>query len=730
MTIIYDEIQRVFHLQAGDTSYVMQVVRDRYLTHRYWGKRIERFGDSVPLINQERQLSPQLDVIDRTFSLDMLPQEYPGFGTTDLRMPAYQVRQADGSTTSELHYHSYQIIQGKPALAGLPATYVENDAEAQTLVIELRDEIIGLSVLLSYTVFEQYGVITRSVRFLNEGTQAVTLQRAGSMSIDFGDNRFELLHLSGAWINERNVVRRPVVMGNQSIESRRGASSPQHNPFLALLRPGTTETHGEVYGFNLVYSGNFLGGVEVDQYETTRVYLGLNPFDFGWRLEPGESFQAPEVVLTYSDQGLGAMSRKFHRLYRNRLCRGVYRDQERPILANNWEATYFDFDADKLEQLAVKGSELGIELLVLDDGWYGKRNDDRSSLGDWFVNREKLPGGLEEVAERVARQGLKFGLWLEPEMISEDSDLYRAHPDWCIHVPNRPRSPSRSQLVLDLSRSEVCEAVMKMLADILDNVPVAYIKWDMNRHMTEVGSVALPPERQREVPHRYMLGLYRILEWLSNRYPSILMESCSSGGGRFDPGMLYYMPQTWTSDNSDAVSRLRIQYGTSIVYPLVAMGAHVSAVPNHQVGRITSIETRGHTAFFGNLGYELDLTALSEEEMRAMKEQIELYKEIRPIVQFGDFYRLINPFEGNEAAWMTVAEDGSEAVVGYYKVLARPNSGFRSIRLQGLEPQAQYAVTGYDRLFGGDELMNVGLRVPPELLMGDFRSMLWRVIRK
>ncbi|MBO9600222.1 MAG: alpha-galactosidase, partial [Cohnella sp.] len=547
MTIHYDEKNRVFHLQAGSSSYVMQIVRNRYLAHRYWGKRIERFADSVPLVFQERPLSPQPFKDDRTFSLDMLPQEFPGFGTTDLRMPAYQVRQADGSTTSELRYRSHQIIAGKPSLIGLPATYAENDSEAETLVIELHDEAIGLRVLLTYTVFEQFGAISRSVLFLNGGQQAIMLQRAGSMSIDFGDDRFELLHLSGGWANERNIVRRPVVMGNQSIESRRGASSPQHNPFLALIRPGTTETHGEAYGFNLVYSGNFLGSVEVDQYTTTRVYLGLNPFDFAWRLEPSESFQTPEAVMVYSDNGIGGMSRTFHRLYRKRLCRGVYRDRERPVLVNNWEATYFDFDAEKLERLAAKGNELGIELLVLDDGWFGKRNDDRSSLGDWTVNRDKLPGGLEDVVERVRRHGLKFGLWFEPEMVSEDSDLYRMHPDWCIHVPNRPRSTSRSQLILDLSRDEVCDAVMTMLADILDNVPISYIKWDMNRHMTEVGSNWLPPERQREVPHRYMLGLYRILEWLNRRYPDILLESCSSGGGRFDPGMLYYMPQTWTS---------------------------------------------------------------------------------------------------------------------------------------------------------------------------------------
>lgn len=527
--------------------------------------------------------------------------------------------------------------------------------------------------------------------------------------------------------NERNVLRRPLTMGLQAVDSKRGSSSHQHNPFMALVRKGADEDQGEVYGFSLVYSGSFLANVEVDQYRTTRVTMGLNPFDFSWLLQPGASFQTPEAVMVYSSEGLGGMSRTYHRLYRTRLARGEYRDQERPVLINNWEATYFDFNADKIESIARKGKELGIELFVLDDGWFGKRDDDNSSLGDWFVHREKLPGGLRDLAERVTGLDMRFGLWVEPEMVSEDSDLYRAHPDWCLHVPDRRRSAGRNQLILDYSRDDVCDAIIGMLSEVFTSAPITYVKWDMNRNMTEIGSALLPPERQRETAHRYMLGLYRVLETLVTAFPHILFESCSGGGGRFDPGMLHYMPQTWTSDNTDAVSRLKIQYGTSIVYPVSSIGAHVSAVPNHQVHRTTPLETRGHVAFAGNFGYELDLTAFTEEEDAVVRGQVAYYKEIRPLVQFGDFYRLLSPFEGNETAWMFVSPDRSEAFAAYYKVLAEPNAGYRSIRLKGLNPEADYRIAGLDGAVGGDELMRAGLAVPQELLFGDFQSQVWRI---
>lgn len=725
MAIVFHPANKTFHLQANDTSYVMQIVRSGYLAHLYWGKKIRHYRESNPLQFFDRGFSPNPDPSDRTFSLDTLPQEYPAYGNTDFRTPAYQVQLENGSMISELRYKTHWIYKGKPKLEGLPATYVENENEAETLEILLEDQLIGLHVTLLYTVYEKWNVITRSVRFDNNGSECIKLLRALSMNVDFPHADYEWLHLPGAWARERAVERRPLVSGTQSVESRRGASSHQHNPFIALLQKGANEDYGEVYGFSLVYSGNFLAQIEVDQFRTARVSMGINPFDFTWLLEPGESFQTPEVVMVYSDRGLNGMSKIYHQLYRTRLARGVYRDRERPILINNWEATYFDFNEEKILRLAKTAAELGIELFVLDDGWFGKRDNDRSSLGDWFVNKQKLPNGLEGLAKNINQMGMQFGLWIEPEMVSVDSELYRNHPDWCLHVPNRPRSEGRNQLVLDYSRKEVCDYIIQVVSDVLASAPISYVKWDMNRHMTEIGSAALPPERQRETAHRYMLGLYRVMEEITSRFPHILFESCSGGGGRFDPGMLYYMPQTWTSDNTDAVSRLKIQYGTSLVYPISAMGAHVSAVPNHQVHRITSLEMRGHVAMSGNFGYELDLTKLSEEEKAIVKQQVAFYKDIRRLVQFGTFYRILSPFEGNETAWMFVAEDKSEAFVAYFRVLAEANAPLSFLRLKGLDPNKDYEITGSGEVYGGDELMYVGLNVPER--RGDFISVIWHL---
>jgi len=524
------------------------------------------------------------------------------------------------------------------------------------------------------------------------------------------------------------VHRRPLVPGLQAVESRRGASSHVQNPFVALLERGADETRGDVYGVSLVYSGSFTAGVEVDQFHAPRLFIGINPFDFGWRLKPGESFQTPEAVLVFSAEGLGGMSRKFHDLYRSRLCRGTFRDKTRPILVNNWEATYFDFNADKIEAIARAGKELGIELFVLDDGWFGKRDSDNSSLGDWFVDRRKLPNGLEDLARRVRDLGMQFGLWFEPEMVSPDSELYRAHPDWCLHIEGRRRTEARQQLILDLTREDVQDYIVRTISDVLSSAPITYVKWDMNRNMTEIGSAKLPPERQRETAHRYMLGLYSVLERITSAFPHVLFESCSGGGGRFDPGMLYYMPQTWTSDNTDAISRLKIQYGTSIVYPVSAMGAHVSAVPNHQVGRVTPLETRGHVALSGNFGYELDLTKFTDEEKEIVKAQTALCKEIRHLVQFGDFYRLLSPFEGNAAAWMFVAKDKREAFAVYVQILKEPYAPLDRFRLKGLNPDLDYEMDEDGLVYGGDELMNAGLPVPQ--FSGDFRSRVWRLRAK
>ncbi|PZE20560.1 alpha-galactosidase [Paenibacillus xerothermodurans] len=725
MSIHYNENNRVFHLTAKDTSYVIHVLATGQLVHAYWGRRIRSFNPAGLPRFTERPFSPNFTAGDKQFSLDHLPQEYPAYGTGDFRHPAYEVQFADGTRIAGLVFESYRIVDGKPGLTGLPATYVEDALEAQTLEIVTRDTTTGLTVTLSYTAFTDHDAITRSVRFTNEGDHSVRLDRALSVSVDLPHADFDLLHLSGTWARERHAERVPLTGGTKSIESRRGASSHQHNPFVALMSTGADEEHGDVYGFNLVYSGNFAANIEVDPFQTTRVSLGINPFDLSWLLEPGESFQAPEAVLVYSAQGLGRMSRTYHKLYRSRLCRGRFRDKERPVLVNNWEATYFDFNEEKIVEIAKAGKELGIELFVLDDGWFGHRDDDKSSLGDWFVDTKKLPNGLDSLAQRVVDQGMEFGLWFEPEMVSPDSDLYREHPDWCLHVPDRDRTLGRNQLVLDLSRQDVCDETIRRVSAILSSAPITYVKWDMNRHMTEIGSAQLPTERQKETAHRYMLGLYNMMEKITSAFPHVLFESCSGGGGRFDPGILYYMPQTWTSDNTDAVARLKIQYGTSIVYPISAMGSHVSAVPNHQMHRTTSLQMRGDVAMSGNFGYELDLTRFTAEEKELAKQQVAAYKEARTLIQRGDFYRLASPFDGNITAWMFVSDDRTEALVAYFKVLAEPGEPLRSIRLRGLDTDSRYRVAGSGEIYGGDELMYKGLHVP--VLEGDFQSLIWRL---
>lgn len=728
MSIHFHEDLGIFHLQSDRSSYVIELVRGVYPAHAYWGRRI-RDNRVLGLLERRGRasFSPTPFREDASFSLDSLPQEYPGYGSGDFRQPAYQVQLANGTTVTEAEYVRHRIYSGKPKLEGLPAVYTEQDDEADTLELELFDRVSGLTIYLSYTVMKAFDAISRSVSFRNDSKENMTLLRAMSASVDMDHSRYDLLHLHGAWARERHVQRRRLSPGMQGIESRRGSSSHNHNPFLALLSEGAGEEFGEVYGFSLVYSGSFSAQVEVDQYDTTRVTMGLNPFDFTWLLEPGQSFQTPEAVMVFSAEGLGGMSRRYHKMYRTRLCRGQFRDATRPVLVNNWEATYFNFNADKIEQIASAGRDLGIELFVLDDGWFGKRNDDTTSLGDWVVDKNKLPDGLEDLVKRVRGLDMQFGLWFEPEMISPDSDLYRQHPDWCLHVEGRRRTEGRQQLILDFSRQEVGDAVADMVRGILKSAPITYVKWDMNRNMTEIGSAALPPERQRETAHRYMLGLYRVMEQLTTEFPHILFESCSGGGGRYDPGMLYYMPQTWTSDNSDAVSRLKIQYGTSLVYPLSSMGAHVSAVPNHQVHRNTSLRTRGHAAMSGNFGYELDLTAFSEQEKEEVREQVKLYKEIRHLVQFGDFYRLRNPFEGNEAAWTIVSEDRSEAVLYYFRILSEANEPIRWLRTMGLDPEGDYKCLEDGNIYGGDRLMNAGLAVPP--MHGDFQSFIWRFER-
>ncbi|MEK4476175.1 alpha-galactosidase [Paenibacillus sp. FSL R7-0048] len=724
MGIYYDDNRKVFHLQSEKSSYIIEMIKGVIPAHVYWGPQLAGREFQHPLNLVERcSFSPTYLQEDKNISLDTLPSEFPSYGNGDFREPALEVHLVDGTTVTDFRYKSYTINKGKPALKGLPATYVESDEEAETLEIILQDDKTGLIAALSYTVFNDQDVITRSVRIENLGKDNLVLKRVLSANVDFHDSDYDMLQLSGTWTRERHIHKRPLVPGIQRIDSKRGSSSHQQNPFMALLAKDATEDHGEVYGFSLVYSGSFLAQAEVDQYGISRVGIGIQPFNFQWLLEPGESFQAPEAVLVRSSEGLGGLSRTYHRLYRTRLCRGEFRDSKRPILINNWEATYFNFNADKIKEIAKAGKELGLELFVLDDGWFGKRDNDDSSLGDWVEDRRKLPEGLGKLGEDITAMGMEFGLWFEPEMVSPESDLYREHPDWCLHVPGHKSSLARQQLVLDLSRKDVCDYIVESVSSVLSSAPITYVKWDMNRNMTEIGSALLPAERQRETAHRYILGLYDVLERIVSRFPHILFESCSGGGGRFDPGMLYYMPQTWTSDDTDAVERLKIQYGTSMVYPASSMGAHVSAVPNHQVHRITPLETRGHVAMSGNFGYELDLTKLTEAEREDIRKQVSEYKELRMLIQYGDFYRLLSPFEGNETAWMFVSADKKEAFATYFQVLAGPNPPLRRLRLKGLDPAKSYKLELNGGVYRGDELMHFGLTLPQ--LEGDFRSLLF-----
>lgn len=725
MAIVYDASSKTFNLSTSKTSYVLKVLDSNHVAHVYWGKKIKAKNlDYVLRSKNWGSFLTNTDNID-DFMLEMTPQEYPGYGSTDLRTPAVELQFSDGTSATDFRYESHNIYAGKNKLNNLPATYVEDENEAMTLELTLVDSLKNVKLILSYSVFEEFDAITRSVKIINESNEDVNINRVLSANVDFRDSDYELLQLSGAWARERHIIRKEIRSGSQSIESRRGSSSHAQNPFMALVRKDTTEQHGEVYGFSLIYSGNFLANVEVDMYENARAQIGINPFDFTWLLKSKEEFTAPEAVLVYSNEGLTGMSHIYNCLYGKRLCRGKYRDEVRPILINNWEATYFDFNETKIKEIAREATNLGMELFVLDDGWFGKRDDDNSSLGDWFVNEEKLKGGLNKLATEINEMGLQFGLWFEPEMVSPISELYKKHPDWCIHIPGRNRSEARRQLILDYSREDVCNYIIEKISEVLSSAPISYVKWDMNRNMSEIGSAKLPANRQREVAHRYILGLYKVLEEITTRFPDVLFESCSGGGGRFDPGMLYYMPQTWTSDNTDAIERLKIQFGTSMVYPNASIGCHVSAVPNHQVDRITPIETRGVVAMSGNFGYELDITKLPESEKEIIKEQVKLYKEIRETIQFGKCYRLSSPFENNDVAWMFISKDCEEIIVSFVRTLAKPNSKFISLKLVGLDESSKYEILGENIIVGGDELMNIGLNVPE--LKGDYQAKMWRL---
>jgi len=719
MDIRFHEKTKTFHLYNGHISYIMCILRNGHLGQLYCGKRIHDKEDFSYLLEMsQRPMTSYVYEGDRTFSLEHIRQEYPVYGSTDYRHPAVEILQENGSRISDFCYVSHSISAGKPILEGLPATYTESGEEAKTLCVVLKGSVSGLRLELLYTIFEQDGIIARSARFVNEGTQTVHLCTAMSLSLDLPDMDYVWLQMSGAWARERHIKKRVLEQGITAIDSMRGNSSHEHNPFVVLMRPSATENSGEVMGFSLVYSGNYRIQAEVDTHNMTRVTMGINPATFDWKLAHGESFQTPEAVMVYSENGLNGMSQSFHRLYRSRLARGYWRDRPRPILNNNWEATYFDFTEERLIEIAAKAKECGVELFVLDDGWFGERSNDCAGLGDWYANPGRLPGGMKRLSERIEDLGLKFGLWFEPEMVNKDSDLYRAHPDWILQTPQRNVSHGRNQYVLDYSRPEVVDHIYNMMEKILSESKISYIKWDMNRSITECYSAALPADRQGEVFHRYILGVYDLYDRLTRAFPEVLFESCASGGGRFDPGLLYYAPQGWASDDSDAVERLKIQYGTSMCYPISSIGSHVSVVPNHQVVRNTPLHTRANVAYFGTFGYELDLNSLPEEEIRQVKEQTAFMKEYREVLQFGTFYRLKSPFEGNETIWMVVSDDKKTAMVGYYRVLNGVNVPYSRVRLQGLDENMLYSNVLSGTEHYGDELMNLGL-ITSDLTAGE-----------
>lgn len=712
MSIVFHEKTGIFHLSNPYLSCILSVMPSGHLGQLYFGAALTDQENFSHLCERgHRDMAPVLFDGDTTFSLEHLKQEYPSFGKGDMRYPAFEIRQENGSTVSDFRYAGYQIRKGKKPLPGLPAVYTEQESEAQTLEILLRDVAMDAEILLSYTIFRDVPVIARSAAFQNTGSQTLVLTRAMSLNLDLPDADYEMLQLAGASLRERYPQRHRLREGVQSIHSMRGHSSHQFNPFLALLRPETTEQTGEVIGISLVYSGNFLGQVEVDTMGTTRVMMGIHPQNFAWPLQKGESFQTPEAVMVYTKNGLNGMSQVFHTLYRTRLARGVWREKERPILVNNWEATYMKFDEEKILSIAKKAKELGIEMMVLDDGWFGHREDDTSSLGDWYPNLEKLPSGIKGLSEKITEMGMLFGLWIEPEMVSPDSDLFRAHPDWVLGNVQGHLCQGRHQFVLDFSRDEVVDYIGDQIENILKDSKISYIKWDMNRSISDLFSNGRNAADQGCVYHRQILGIYRLYERLTSRYPQILFESCASGGGRFDPGMLYYAPQAWASDDTDACERVKIQYGSSYVYPLSSICSHVSAVPNHQTFRSVPLETRAAVACFGAFGYELDLNLLSEEEQEQVKKQVAFVKKYRSLIQNGTFYRLKSPFEGSksDAAWMVVSKDQSSAILAYYRIWQPVNDGYNRIRLQGLDPKSCYEISDRNYSCYGDELMEAGL---------------------
>ncbi|MBO5245800.1 MAG: alpha-galactosidase [Eubacterium sp.] len=722
--IQFDEKTNVFKLDTKNLSYVIGLADGAYAGHIYFGKRLESTDLSYLLRIDEPPFVPSANLREKVAFLDSYPMEYAFGGTGDFRESCITVTTAAGQQGLDLTYVSHRIYNGKEALDGLPATW---GTDSETLELTLEDIPTGIRVLLSYSIFSDSDAVMRSVKIINGGADAIYIDRVLSACLDMDNEQYEVLSLHGSWARERHMNRTPLGYGSYTMESVRGESSHQDHPFLALVSPGCTQTSGSVYAMHFIYSGNFLAKAQLCQHDTVRMVMGIHPEQFRWKLEPGECFQAPEVVCVYSDEGLGKMTRTFHDLYRNHLIRSKYKYQPRPVLVNSWEAAYFDFDTEKLLKLAKQSAELGIEMLVMDDGWFGHRNSDEGSLGDWYVNEEKLKGGLKYLVDEVNALGMKFGIWLEPEMISPDSDVYRAHPEWALQLKNRTASLCRAQYVLDLSRPEVVDYVYDCVRKTLQAANISYVKWDMNRQLTDIGSTYLPADRQGELSHRHTLAVYELQERMLQEFPDLLLENCSGGGARFDPGMLYYSPQIWCSDNTDAVERLIIQEGTQLIYPLSVIGAHVSDCPNHTVGRVTPFETRGVVALAGTFGYELDPCKISEDDRKKIPGQIADYKKYGALVREGDYYRIAS-YQENRLydCYEIVSKDREEAVVFFIQVLHEPNRRSRKIYLQGLDADAVYL---YDKKeYLGATLMQAGLILPR--MWGDFQAQILEFKKK
>ncbi len=737
MGITFFEKTGVFKIDTDNTTYAIGLIdTDHYVSHLYYGKKIQDNDSDLQYLGRinEYPYIPSVFKRDTLSFLDCYPNEYAGHGTGDFRESAIQIKTKSGHSAVYVTYKSHRIFDGKNALPGLPSVF-PGTSKAQTLELVCEDKAAGVEVVLRYSIFEDSDAIMRSVTVTNISKETLQLTKCMSCCLDMDNDDYEMITLHGSWARERHIQRRKIGFGSSSVSSMRGESSHQEHPFLALVNSSTNQTTGNVYGFNFVYSGNFYAGVSVNQFNSARVLIGINQTDFCWNLHSGESFTSPEAVLVYSSSGLGGMTRCFHDLYRSHLIRGRYADKKRPILINNWEATYFDFNTDKLLSIAKEAAENGIEMLVMDDGWFGKRNNDNAALGDWIVNEEKLAGGLNYLVSEVNKLGLKFGIWFEPEMISPDSDLYRAHPDWAIAIPSREPGLARNQYVLDFSRKDVIEYTYESIRKVLKSANIEYVKWDMNRPLCDIGSVCLDSNSQGELMHRYVLGVYAMQERLITEFPDLLLENCSSGGARFDPGMLYYSPQIWCSDDTDAVERLMIQEGTSLLYPLSSMGAHVSVCPNHAIGRVTPFDTRGYVALAGTFGYELDITKLSQDDKDLIKNQVSLYHKYNDLVRSGDYYRLASYRENNDFdAWQVSSKNGRKALVTCVQVLNKPAQKSRVLKLQGLKPELSYRIqmegsNSKDNMklyegktMSGSMLMNCGLVI--HNAWGDFQGKL------